>query len=47
MKNSSARYRLKFVDRGPFGCESVNKCLPCIYKRKVAHWKENKYSIKI
>ena len=34
MKNSSARYRLKFVDRGPFGCESVNKCLPCIYKRK-------------
>ena len=37
MKNSSARYRLKLVDRGRFGCESVSKCLPCIYKRKVAH----------
>ena len=47
MKNLSARYRLQLVDRGLLGCEGVDECLPCIYKKKVAHWKENKYAIQI
>ena len=34
MKNLSARYRLQLVDRGLLGCEGVDECLPCIYKKK-------------
>ena len=34
MKNSSARYRLKLVDRGPFRCESVSKAFLVSIKEK-------------
>ena len=37
MKNLSARYRLQLVDRGLLGCEGVDECLPCIYKKKKWH----------